>query len=126
MSSLPLIDVEKYFNDPSIPDGPNVGFVNPQGVVHDRFGKAVGIDSKHENAKNPDILERLRALAEPRPVAPLNTIGKPERRIRKEWRLDGWVFALDQFDCLWVLRPTSMAWEKARINEPLPPLPQEA
>lgn len=125
--SLPIIDVEKYFNDPSIPDGSNVGFVSPQGVVHDRFGKAIGIDSKHENAKNQDVLERLRKLVEVGDRGSVAQLGKPvptERKIEKAWSYGDLTLGLDNFGDLWGLEFSG--WQRAKQETILPPLPQGA
>jgi hypothetical protein len=141
MSNLPLIDVEKYFNNPSIPDGSNVGFVSPQGVVHDAQMRPVGIDSKHENAKDPYRLEQLRLLVakvdrgstipmfNSIPPAQKPDLTPAKREMVKRWTHGEDDFALDSFGDLWVLQastPRGLYWVIATPEPVLPPLPQGA
>jgi hypothetical protein len=122
---LPLIDVTAYFNDPSIPDGANVGFVNENGIVF-REGKAIGRDKDHPNFK----MEKLRLGIEGIDRGTVfQTAAKPRREIRDIY--DGGVtvsgtahvkVAIATDGTVWLLTGQSW-WRMPKYN--LPPLPQE-
>jgi hypothetical protein len=114
---LPLIDVTAYFNDPSIPDGANVGFVNENGIVF-REGKAIGRDQDHPAFR----MDRLRLAVDHTQTE--QKTAKPRREVVTLFERAGARVAIDSENDLWILE--GKRWGRLLpVDHLLPPLPQE-